>query len=165
MEEKNNSFSKILVAVDYLNLTSEIFTKACEIAQKNESKLMIFHCVAKNLPSIQDLQTMGNITTYGGIYSSNMSALEDELIKETTEELSKWLHSFCKQAQELNIEAKCDYNVGDPSKQICEKAKEWGANLIIIGRRGNMGLTELLLGSVSNYVVHHAHCSVLVVQH
>ncbi|NEO65320.1 MAG: universal stress protein, partial [Moorea sp. SIO4G2] len=36
--------------------------------------------------------------------------------------------------------------------------------LIVLGRRGLGGLKEMVLGSVSNYVVHHAPCSVLVVQ-
>ncbi len=39
-----------------------------------------------------------------------------------------------------------------------------GADLIVLGRRGRTGLAEALLGSVSNYVLHHAPCSVLVVQ-
>lgn len=47
---------------------------------------------------------------------------------------------------------------------ICELARNWNADLIILGRRGRTGLSELLLGSVSNYVLHHAPCSVLTVQ-
>ncbi|WP_442949349.1 universal stress protein [Nostoc sp.] len=40
----------------------------------------------------------------------------------------------------------------------------WGADLIVLGRRGLKGFAELLAGSVSNHVVHHSPCSVLVVQ-
>jgi nucleotide-binding universal stress UspA family protein len=165
MTAKKNCFSRILVAVDYLDLTSEIFKKACVLAQKHNSKLMIFHCVAKNLPGVQDLATMSSIYTFGGVYSSDMLALQEEITKETAEQLTKWLNSFCKEANNLGIEAECDYILGDPGKQICQKAKEWEADLIIVGRRGRSGLTEVLLGSVSNYVLHHAHCSILVVQH
>ena len=43
-------------------------------------------------------------------------------------------------------------------------AKDWNADLIIMGRRGLTGLSEMFLGSVSNYVVHHASCSVLLIQ-
>jgi nucleotide-binding universal stress UspA family protein len=43
-------------------------------------------------------------------------------------------------------------------------ARTWNADLIVIGRRGLRGLAEMFLGSVSNHVIHHAHCSVLVVQ-
>ncbi|MGQ9872468.1 universal stress protein [Leptodesmis sp.] len=39
-----------------------------------------------------------------------------------------------------------------------------GADLILIGNRGHTGLKELFLGSASNYVLHHAPCSVLTVK-
>jgi nucleotide-binding universal stress UspA family protein len=54
--------------------------------------------------------------------------------------------------------------VGDPGKAICTLAQDWSADLIVIGRRGMHGLGELLLGSVSSYVMHRSPCAVLVVQ-
>jgi len=36
--------------------------------------------------------------------------------------------------------------------------------LVVVGRRGHSGLSELFLGSVSNYVLHRAPCSVLTIQ-
>ncbi len=162
---QESSFSRILVAVDYLDSTSEIFQQACDLAQKYKSKLMIFHCVSGNVPRVGDFVAASSIYTYGGVYATNMARLEEELEKETTAELNQWLKSFCKQAEELGIEAECAYSTGEAGVQICARAKEWNANLIILGRRGRTGLSEILLGSVSNYVVHHANCSVLVVQH
>ncbi|NJN32588.1 MAG: universal stress protein [Synechococcales cyanobacterium RM1_1_8] len=47
---------------------------------------------------------------------------------------------------------------------ICHQAKTWEAELILLGRRGRSGLKELMLGSVSSYVMHRANCSVLVIQ-
>lgn len=52
---------------------------------------------------------------------------------------------------------------GPPDQQIVERAKEWGADLIVVGSHGR-GFWGRLLGSVSNGVVHHAPCSVLVVR-
>lgn len=52
---------------------------------------------------------------------------------------------------------------GSPEQQITERAEEWGADLIVVGSHGR-GFWGRLLGSVSNGVVHHAPCSVLVVR-
>lgn len=52
---------------------------------------------------------------------------------------------------------------GAPDQQIIEAAKEWKADIIVVGSHGR-GFWGRLLGSVSNGVVHHAECSVLVVR-
>lgn len=52
---------------------------------------------------------------------------------------------------------------GTPAQQIVERAKEWNADLIVVGSHGR-GFWGRLLGSVSNGVVHHAPCSVMVVR-
>jgi nucleotide-binding universal stress UspA family protein len=39
-----------------------------------------------------------------------------------------------------------------------------GAGLIVIGSRGRGGLRRALLGSVSDSVIRHAHCPVLVIR-
>ena len=52
---------------------------------------------------------------------------------------------------------------GEPGPAIVEEAKEWGADLIVVGSRGHTGVKRLLAGSVSQYVVDHAHCPVEVV--
>jgi nucleotide-binding universal stress UspA family protein len=62
------------------------------------------------------------------------------------------------------IMAESSYQTGDPGTNICDLARSWGADLIVLGRRGLKGFAELLAGSVSNHGVHHAPCSVLVAQ-
>jgi len=54
--------------------------------------------------------------------------------------------------------------MGDPGRWIRDLAHSWEADLIVLGRRGLTGVAEMFLGSVSNYIVHHVGCSVLVVQ-
>ena len=48
--------------------------------------------------------------------------------------------------------------------QIVQVAEEVGAGLIVMGSRGRGGVRRALLGSVSDSVVRHAHCPVLVVR-
>ncbi len=52
---------------------------------------------------------------------------------------------------------------GEPANEIVRMAEERGADLIVLGSRGNTGLRRLLLGSVARNVLLHAPCSVLVV--
>jgi nucleotide-binding universal stress UspA family protein len=54
--------------------------------------------------------------------------------------------------------------LGDPRIAVLEEAKEWGADLIVMGSHGRRGFNRLLLGSVSESVAVHAHCSVEVVR-
>lgn len=53
---------------------------------------------------------------------------------------------------------------GSPDSRIVETAEEWNADLIVVGSHGYSRWERLLLGSVSDSVVHHAPCSVLVVR-
>ena len=53
---------------------------------------------------------------------------------------------------------------GSPAQVIVDEAESWGADLIVMGSRGLGVWNRLLLGSVSNAVVHHAKCSVEVVR-
>lgn len=53
---------------------------------------------------------------------------------------------------------------GDPATAIVEKARDVGADLIVVGTHGRGLARDILLGSVSTKVTHHAHCDVLVVR-
>jgi nucleotide-binding universal stress UspA family protein len=54
--------------------------------------------------------------------------------------------------------------VGDPGTEIVRAAETFGADLIVMGTRGQTGFERLLLGSVARKVLQRAHCSVLVVR-
>lgn len=62
--------------------------------------------------------------------------------------------------------AKADFHVafGSPAEEIIAYAEEKGIDLIMIPSHGRSGLQRLLLGSVTDRVVHRAHCPVLVLR-
>lgn len=49
-----------------------------------------------------------------------------------------------------------------PARHIVQLATDLGADLVVVGTHGKGGLARLLLGSVSQYLVNHAPCAVLV---
>jgi nucleotide-binding universal stress UspA family protein len=53
---------------------------------------------------------------------------------------------------------------GDPRHAILECAREWPADIIVVGSHGRRGIDRLLMGSVAEAVVHHAPCSVEIVR-
>ncbi len=52
---------------------------------------------------------------------------------------------------------------GSPGTEICASAREWGADMVVLGTHGRGGLTRLLMGSTAEAVVRHAPCPVLVI--
>jgi len=57
-----------------------------------------------------------------------------------------------------------EVSMGAPSRVIIEAAKEWGADLIVVGSHGRGFWGRVMLGSVSDAILHNAPCSVLVVR-
>ncbi|XP_037436139.1 universal stress protein YxiE-like isoform X1 [Triticum urartu] len=53
---------------------------------------------------------------------------------------------------------------GDPKEAICEAVEEMRADLLVLGSRGLGMVKRALLGSVSDYLAHHACCPVLIVK-
>jgi nucleotide-binding universal stress UspA family protein len=69
--------------------------------------------------------------------------------------------ALCKEAR---VVYRCRHAYGHAAEQIIRAAEEEEADLIVIGSRGLSEWKALLLGSVSDHVLHHAHCSVLIVR-
>lgn len=65
---------------------------------------------------------------------------------------------------EAGVEARLLLREGDPAYEITQVAETEGYDLIVVGHRGLSPIKAFLLGSVSNRVVSHAPCSVLVVR-
>ena len=76
----------------------------------------------------------------------------------------EFLDSLSREAKNAGVHTEFTQTWGEPGRDICELAQTWPAEIIFIGSRGLTGLKEMFMGSVSNYVTHHAPCSVLIVR-
>ena len=156
-------FQKILVALDRSPNAPAVFEEGLNLAHKQGSQLMLFYCLnwekEEKVSPFLGIGTLADVNLYGTLQKLRQESLQRDL-----EQVRDWLRDLCREAKSKGVQAELDCRVGFPSQWICDRAENWGADVIVIGRRGHRGLSELLLGSVSNYVVHHAPCSVLVVQ-
>jgi nucleotide-binding universal stress UspA family protein len=65
---------------------------------------------------------------------------------------------------DVRIDVSTDVKIGAPAQIIVETAEEWKADVIVVGSHGRGYWKRALLGSVSDAVIHHAPCSVLIVR-
>jgi nucleotide-binding universal stress UspA family protein len=55
------------------------------------------------------------------------------------------------------------YAAAPPETVTCEIAKEWEADLIVMGTHGRSGLRRILTGSIAEYIIRHAEIPVVVI--
>ncbi len=155
-------FQKILVAIDHSSLSQMVFEQALDLAKTNQARLILFHCLTADLvatppPFAGELGISPQLVSQA--YQSQYVRFEDQL-----HQTQLLLSQYTKLAKQQGITVESDYRTIEPGLGLCQAAQRWQVDLIVMGRRGRKGLTEALLGSVSNYVLHHASCAVLVVQ-
>ena len=162
-------FNKILVAIDHSPASQKVFDTALSIAKANQTTLMLLHVLSteeETSPAmspyfVQPKDRCIHVNPQIIRRANELYEQEWEVFKQKGLEL---LRFYAQQASKAGILAEFSQITGHPSSTICDFALSCQADLIILGRRGHSGLKELFLGSVSNYVIHHAPCSTLLVQ-
>ena len=111
--------------------------------------------------SVVDMAVPMAIDIYGGYLpdTTEMEKTAREHAEKVLSETCERLEGICK-----NLTVTSDVLFGSPERRIVETAEEWGSDLIVVGSHGYSRWERLLLGSVSQSVVHHAPCSVMVVR-
>ncbi|TMH64089.1 MAG: universal stress protein [Betaproteobacteria bacterium] len=74
-----------------------------------------------------------------------------------------WLRWWSRTRKRCSISSPLQFlRRGAPASEILSVAKEWRADLIVVGTHGQGGVARLLVGSVAEAVLRHAICPVLV---
>jgi nucleotide-binding universal stress UspA family protein len=156
-------FNKILVAIDTSPTGKYVFDEGLSLAKAFQAKLMLLHALSAEETGSPNWSVLLG-TGYG--FAANDTIIESyrEQWEAFEQQGLELLRSRTTAAIDAGVDAEFTQKPGNPGRIICDLARTWDAGLLVMGRRGRSGLSELLLGSVSNYVLHHAPCSVLVVQ-
>lgn len=154
--------SRILVALDRSQTSDSIFEAALVLAQAYSARLMLLHVLSSQSADSPPDPRMISLGIEGQLSMAWVKSYHDQWAKFEQESL-ELLKTFEDQAMQAGIETELAQTYGNPGRVICDVAQSWNADLVVMGRRGRSNLTELFLGSVSNYVIHHVACSVYLV--
>ncbi|KAK6131640.1 hypothetical protein DH2020_034654 [Rehmannia glutinosa] len=88
----------------------------------------------------------------------------DAVKKAQEENAANILSRALQMCRENKVKAETLILQGDPKDKICQAAEELHVDLVVLGSRGLGTIKRALLGSVSNYCVHHVNCPVLIVK-
>jgi nucleotide-binding universal stress UspA family protein len=152
--------TKILLATDGSSEAELATRTAVDLGQKTDSELHVIHVV--------------DVTPTNMFYPEAIDPegieLPDPILKEDLERSSE------QQGREVLDEevervrsaggtvAQAHLAMGGVAREIVHLAEDLGAGLIVMGSRGRGGIRRALMGSVSDSVIRHAHCPVLVVR-
>ncbi len=160
-------FQKILVALDQSEISKQVFKTALFLAHATEGQLLLTQVLSLSHTPLPVL--------HEGLYPSSLEAmgLYVEQVKLVKTRGLQLLQRCCDLAANQGIDTQYIQPFGEPGREICKLADSWGATLVIIGRQNIVGggasdynqapFPDRALGSVCNYVLHHAPTAVLMV--
>ena len=147
---------KILIATDGSDFSKAAIEKACEMLAKGGNNLVEIISVSEEVANP----------------GTEPFAVSTEYIQEMEKIGREQATKFASEAEEIIRGRFADSSVqvttktikGSAGRAIVEEAESWGADLIVVGSHGYGFWGRTFLGSTSDSVIHHAHCSVLVVR-
>jgi nucleotide-binding universal stress UspA family protein len=157
-------FRRILAALDNSEISNDVFAEALLLARASQASLLLFHVLSDIEAGYPACNLDNQIEQWSGY--SEIHNLDDQL--EQWEQYQQrgisQLKSHLEIATKAGVRAEIDQSAGAVPTTICDVAKSWHADLIVVGHQKLSGFQALFRGSVSNYVMHYAPCSVLTVQ-
>lgn len=83
-------------------------------------------------------------------------------LKKTASRIIEHAKTFCENKSVDNVHF--EIVEGDPRSVLCDSVERHKADMLIVGSHGYGTFKRAVLGSVSDYCAHHAHCSVMIVK-
>lgn len=148
LELESDPLGLIVVATDFSETASLAIDRAIEIATRHRSEVALVHVMQPDMPPLAAPEMVVVPPNY------------DQLMQEASEE---GLRHAAARVREARVVVSEHLARGRAAPRISAAADTLGADLILIGTRGNTGFRHLLLGSVAEEVVRIARRPVLTV--
>ena len=136
-------FEKILLAVDGSEESVRAADVTRDLAKMAGAEVLVYHVMEREV-------------SRAGSFDMESPDESTDLVDHTVRML-----------KDAGVNARGEVNhgiYGRAAKEILAEAKEFGADLVVMGSRGLTDLSGMLVGSVAHKVIHLAECPVLVVR-
>ena len=134
--KQKTKLSKILVAIDGSESAEKALEYAVQLAKKHKVKVTLLN-----------------------VQESKLFGLKPKVVREVGEHV---LSEAAAKVKGLKLNTQLEF--GNPAETIIEVAEKGNYDLIVVGSRGLSSVKRYFLGSVSDDIIHHAKCSVLIVR-
>lgn len=140
-------YKRILVAVEELPLAEFVFKRGVSLAKEFGAKIALIHVV--NIP-----------TSVGSIDAGILPEEAMDFSKSAGQNLLKNLVEQFSDGEEIEE----FLPIGSPVDEVVAVAKEFEADLLVVGTHARSGFSKFFLGSVEEQIVNQVPCEVLVVK-
>ena len=137
-------YQRIMVAVDGSSESELAFKKAVNVAQRNNSELVLAHVI--------DTRAFQTVSSFDGMLAEQATEMAKQTLKD--------YEDYARKNQVTAVKTVIEYG-SIIAKQLPEDNQ---IDLIMIGATGLNAVERIFIGSVSEYVIRHASCDVLVVR-
>lgn len=147
--------TRILLCVDGSQHSVRASRAAAEIARRFDAEVTLLSVFSRAIPYVP-------VGSDGGMaFAYTETDADPEIAARFHEDAQR---EAARVLSEQHVSFQTLSEVGQPVDSITQVAESVRADLIVLGSRGLGGFTRLLLGSVSDGVLHHAPCAVLIVR-
>jgi nucleotide-binding universal stress UspA family protein len=157
--------TKILLATDGSSEAELAALTAVDLSQKTDSELHVIHVMDVAKVGLSMAVLYSEATDPEGVKLPD-PVLEEDLERSAKQRGREVLDEEVQRVRAAGgTVAQSHLRMGAVEREIVHLAEDLGAGLIVMGSRGRRGMRRALMGSVSDSVVRHAHCPVMVVRH
>ena len=153
---------KIAVGLDQSDLSLKALQQAILFAKSCGAELKLVHVLVDTEPGAPQFSGYFGGPLYPSINTTVIESYQTAW-NQFVDRSQALLDAKVADVRQLGIKVSGSLLYGRPGPKLCDLAQTWNADLLIVGSRGMSGISQLLMGSVSNHVLHHAPCSVLIV--
>ena len=155
--QKSMNQKRAVVPIDYSPVSNEVIRKADQWALENQVELFFLY--------VQETPEMMNVSAVGGGYYTTSSDYENR-IRHSSKQVEELEERLRQRVRENNVTSQYQVHLdfGKPYIKILDLCEGLMASTLIMASHSHTTAGRLIMGSNTDYLLHHAHCSMYILK-